>query len=306
VLRRAQPYRKNALALVESILAEYGKQDFAADLTSLWKIEAGAKLFRPRHRDHVVHSVLTFFLGVFLSRVLAFMVDPLQWTLAALLHDVGYPFELACELPSHLDAQLNNLRTELELDRVNLKPTVDCSSLESLMTLSGRHNSLQVITKSLEDSGVSIVLNDRVYECHGVMGSLYVLHFIDLLYSKYNQNGRDSGDASSSDFWDRAHFRLRIVPACAAIFVHNLGPDHFRSPIDRRRAAVVFLLRLAASLQEWSRPRARARRTAAADRYAFESRTGGMLVMRAPKSRCQAIRKGMKPLLASDVGIKGW
>ena len=94
--------------------------------------------------------------------------------------------------------------------------------------------------------------------CHSIISSLSILYVIDLMCHKYNPSReyRDIYDPPGIN-WNQSYFENDVVPACSAIFVHNLPNRCFvGNPLDRARAPLAFLLRLSDCLQDWERPSA--------------------------------------------------
>ncbi|MHC4771982.1 MAG: hypothetical protein ACYS8S_00080 [Planctomycetota bacterium] len=91
--------------------------------------------------------------------------------------------------------------------------------------------------------------------CHGMLSAISVLRTIDLMYQKHNPRRLYEDIRGDYSSWDQTYFERDVVPACAAIFLHNLPATCFKDKkISRETAPLAFLLRLSDSLQEWDRP----------------------------------------------------
>ena len=92
--------QKRAIRFIEAALSKHGKQHLLSYVSELAAVEHGIRELEPGQRDHVVHAVRVFLLGVFFNNTLLKdnPMDKLQWKLAGLMHDVGYPLEIASRM----------------------------------------------------------------------------------------------------------------------------------------------------------------------------------------------------------------
>jgi hypothetical protein len=255
-----------AIDIIQGIMTAHGKQTLLEHVVQLARVEHGIRQIQPWVRDHVVHALLSFLLGVFINEHFlkpgGQTVNPLQWKLAGLFHDVGYPVQIARDIIEPYTDQINKIKRSLSVQRPDVYVRVVPTGLDELMN---GVNSLDLIQERLNrwnlninarDEYTGMVDSGRV--CHGIISSLSVLYVLDMMYQKYNPQ-RDDVDIHdpSGINWNQSFFENDVVPACAAIFVHNLSPRCFRStPLDRHRAALPYLLRLSDCLQDWERPSA--------------------------------------------------
>ena len=134
----------------------------------------------------------------------------------------------------------------------------------NLECLTNRRNSLVLIQKCIDDWELSVNAIDE-YEllfsgeriCHGIISSLTLLRIIDRMYRDRNPHELEEDIYCQGDNgnWNQRNFNSFVVPACAAIFIHNLPSDRFEhSKINPSVAPLPFLLRLSDNLQEWQRP----------------------------------------------------
>jgi hypothetical protein len=256
-----------AIEIIEQVLTEHGKKELLHHVVQLAKVEQNIRELEPWVRDHVVHAVLSYLLGIYIYehilRKNGFLVSAFQWKLAGLLHDVGYPAQVAQGILKPFTDQINKIKRELD----NTRPDVYFRIIPiGIHKLSGNRNSLHIIQYWIDKWGLKIDAQ-REYEemitsgnvCHGIISSLSVLYVIDMMYQKYNPARRYEDAPDPFGFnWNQVHFDNGVVPACSAIFVHNLPAKCFQDArIDCKRAPLPFLLCLSDSLQDWDRPSGR-------------------------------------------------
>lgn len=250
--------QEKALEIIEFIMEKRKKRQFLPYLKELARVEYGAREFDPRMRDHVVHALLSFILGIyiyekFLSQkvqVPDFEDFRFQWQIAGPLHDIGYPLEVASNIMRSFTKKINCLKNK---NKKNInKPCINIEITPiGLVNLIGGCNSLDLIQECLCNWYLSSIDAKKEYEQmiktgkvrHGIIGSLAVLYVIDLLYKEKS--------------WCRKDFYKDIVPACSAIFIHDLPPEcecSKTAKIDPSKAPLAFLLRLSDCLQDWERP----------------------------------------------------
>ena len=58
---------EQAIKLVKSIMASHGKDMIGAHIADLAKYESNNRNLNPKHRDHVVHTMFTFILGIYIN-----------------------------------------------------------------------------------------------------------------------------------------------------------------------------------------------------------------------------------------------
>ena len=96
----------------------------------------------------------------------------------------------------------------------------------------------------------SMICTDKI--CHGMISALTVLHLIDSMYQKHNPKRVEEYIFADDSDWNQKHFKDDVVPACSAIFLHNLDDDAF-DKIDKKKASLPYLLKLCDELQNWDR-----------------------------------------------------
>lgn len=258
--------QRAAVGLVHSILEAHGKQDLFSYLAELAKVESGIRQLEPWVRDHVVHALLSFILGIYINERIVRVrtgaqISPLQWKLAGMLHDIGYPPQIAQDVVAPLTAKINSLRRAFGA-RIEIRFQMMPVGLERL---SHRVNGLDLIQLQLDKWRLTINAHAQYRKmvrsghiCHGIISSLAVLNVIDAMYDKYNPQRLYEHVYSDGSHinWNQEYFDSDIVPACSAIFVHNLDHKAFAdSKISMERAPLAYLLKLSDCLQEWERPK---------------------------------------------------
>jgi hypothetical protein len=254
--------QNRAIRLIEGVLSKHGKQGLLSYVSDLAAVELGLRELEPGQRDHVVHAVRVFLLGVFINNTLLkdTPVDKLQWKLAGLTHDIGYPLEIASRIARPFGKKLNDIAEELG---VNVPPVqYQGPRLKGIEILTRGKSGFVMIQDRLEEWDMPMDVK-RVYEertlqgpvCHGVISALAVLRVLDLLYAKGNPERVHELKVVNGIDWNQKWFETDNISACAAVFLHNLDPNKIKmSRLSRHKAPVAYLLRLADTLQEWDRP----------------------------------------------------
>lgn len=263
-----------AKGIIRELAGMYGKGLLVKYINELAVIEKSIYWKHPHHRDHVVHAVLTFALGIWIdSELLLGLVDPFQWTIASLFHDIGYPLEINGKTRIQRWADtINDVRTRLEPGCTRIPFDKEPTRLKELCH--GR-NSFDLLDNYFQVWGLSGMTADRCVTKstigmnmnHGVISALMLLHLIDLMYSQ-------------SPEWHQSSFQTDIVPVCAAIFLHALKPsDGWEKGVEisPAHAPLAFLLKLSDSLQEWDRPRGKNRQYYSASDFDINIENGKLV-----------------------------
>jgi len=186
--------QEKALTIVDKIMEANGKSTLYNQLGELARVEYGVRELEPWPRDHVVHALLSFILGIYINEHFlepkGKRVDGFQWKLAGLFHDVGYPVEIAHRniLLPYVN-KINQIKEGLGLteDVPDLGFQV---ILDGLTELSGKGNSLCLIQEVFKKCGVCIDVGNRYKDSlscnHGIFSSLSILYMINLMYKKNN------------------------------------------------------------------------------------------------------------------------
>lgn len=258
--------QSNAIQIIEKIMTVHGKKELLRHVSELARVEHRIQELEPWVRDHVVHALLSFLLGIYLNEKfikpsIVTCVDHFQWKLAGLFHDVGYPIQIAKDIIKPTISKINEIKRNLNVSVPDVQPKIYIDGIENL---ANRLNSFELIQKCLNRWKLKIHARkeyDLMIEsgeiCHGIMSSLIVLYVIALMYHKYNpaREYKDIYLQNSNINWNQTYFDRDVVSACSAIYIHNLSNRCFaEAKINRSKAPVAFLLKLSDCLQEWERP----------------------------------------------------
>ena len=221
-------------------------------------------------RDHVVHALLTYILGIYINEKMmpkfGERVDPFRWKISCLFHDISYPIELAHRIiKKYLDNTNDILRSigSTHSELIYKFTPNDMIRLQKIDEFGKPYNSFKLINKIFKKWELDIDPEKQYKDifakgkiCHGILSSLTLFFLIDQLYQK-NNHDRINPDRTNieNDQWNEKYFDEDIIPACSAIYLHNLDKSIFKNnKINPKIAPEAFLLRLCDSLQEWSRP----------------------------------------------------
>lgn len=298
--------QRMAMEMINNILTDHGKGELLKYVASLAEIEHGIKELQPLQRDHVVHALLTFVLGIYINETwMTTKVDAFQWKLAALLHDVAYPAEISFKILGSIPKNMNKIACSLGFPDRRIKAT---TKLEGIEELSNGINGLDLMQAKIQQWGLNIdahaeykMVSDNT-PCHGVYSALCVLSVLDMMYQRYNPD-REYRHIPGKHYhlnFDQSYFENDIVSACTAIFLHNLPPRCFeKARIDKNRTPVCFLLKLCDVLQEWERPSGKDGRGFPGEEFAIEI-TEGVLKYFVPSNRKKRIYNGIENILEMD------
>jgi hypothetical protein len=306
--------QQQAISKIEELMTAHKKQDLLHHIAELARIEHGIKEVEPWVRDHVVHALLSFILGMYVNeyflRTENNNITAFQWKIAGLFHDVGYPIQIAKDIMKPYSDTFNRIKRELKVDRPDIYFQIVPVGLEEL---SNDENSLDLIQNCFNTWNISIDARKEYKEmivsgkiCHGIISALSVLYIIDLMYEKYNQKRKFEDVIIERTNWNQSFFIEDIVPACAAIFLHNLPSNKFeQNKIDREKAPLAFLLKLSDCLQEWERPSYNNQNGFAADLFDIKIEENQLLFYaKIPDQRKNEIRDEIYyTLIAPDIQI---
>ncbi len=261
-------YRLNdGLHIIKNILAEHGKSQIADHLYDLSKLEPVLGNIDIESRDHVLHTLQTYILGVYLSESFLLPqgveIRPFTWKIACLFHDIGYPVKIAQEMLKKYSDRNNCIRDKhikniSPVFHFQIRPT-------GIENLCNSKKSLPLIQKCLDGWDLDIPIQSEYEEMietgsirHRAMSALTGLNSIDLFYQKYNPERKFEKilEPYTNIDCNQKYFEEDIIPACAAIYIHDISPKYlpYGKRIDRKKAPLAFLLKLSDSLQEWQRP----------------------------------------------------
>ncbi len=250
-----------AITFIGNVLAKHGKKPVLSHVAHLATVEHRIRELQPWQRDHVVHAVRVFLVGMYLNEhLLGRAVDPLQWKIAGLTHAVGYPLEISAKVGSEFGIEMNAIAAQIGSSIPPLH--YQAPRIEGLDQLTRGQNAGPMIQARLREWGIDIdvatAYQQRTQEgtvCHGIISAFAVLRVLDMLYEKSNPRREYINMEIGGVDWNQRWFDTDNVSACAAIFLHNLDlPWFHKTRVQADKAPVAFLLRLADTLQEWERP----------------------------------------------------
>lgn len=257
-----------AIQIIDRVMNVHGKKALLSHVVELARVEHGIRELEPWVRDHVVHALLTFILGIYINERFIrytsnYPVDNFQWKLACLFHDIGYPIQLARDIIKPFVEKINEIKTRIGVPASDLSFRIVPSGIENLQR---GINSFDLIQQRINDWNLCIDVKKEYNQmidsgiiCHGIISALAILYVTDLMYQKHNpvRNHIDIYSDKPHVNWNQIYFENDVISACTAIYIHNLPDRCFcNSKIDRLKAPLAFLLKLSDILQEWERPSA--------------------------------------------------
>lgn len=259
--------QEKSIDIINKILDVNGKSKIVKFLGKLAKIEPKIQELQPRIRDHVVHALNTFILGVYIIKKVDFPTSekacfgyPFMWKLCGPTHDLGYPIEIAHKIKSHFVDEMNVILNDLDSPSPKVEPELFPKNLDKLCI---EPDANTIIQKRLNDDwklGIDVEkyygwLKEENKTDHGIISALAQLKVIDALYYDVNHN-RESRTIYLNDLnFNPDIFKKDIVNACSALFVHNIDIDYdgFSNKISFDTAPLAFLLFLCDTFQEYDR-----------------------------------------------------
>lgn len=261
--------QKKAIEIIEDVMSHHHKRELRKQVAELARIEYGIRTIQPWLRDHVVHALLSYLLGIYIKECfwplagINNQITQFQWKLAGLFHDIGYPAQAAKDILKAYTHEVNDLRRRLGGSSADVKFGIIPLGFENL---TNSKNAFALIQDQIDEWNLDIdaknefdLLRNTGNICHGIISSLTLLNILDLMYQKHNPSRTYKdiyvGGKDSNTNWNQEFFDQDIIPACAAIYVHNLPPRCFNSKrIDPNKAPLAYLLKLSDTLQDWERP----------------------------------------------------
>jgi hypothetical protein len=259
-----------SLQVISQIMNAHEKQELLATLTELARVEQLVKELAPWARDHVVHALLSYIVGIYVNERLFKPVNNVncsyfQWKLAGLFHDIGYPLEMASNaLAQPFTKTINDCGKRIGVSTSKVGCIIVPVGLNKLQNGIDGFDLLQSKLNSWKlRIDVKKAYSDMISSgsiCHGIVSSLAVLYLVDLLYQKYNPERVHANiflqDPNKNAInFSQKYFEDDVVSSCAAIYIHNLNKEWFKdAKISQSNAPTAFLLKLSDTLQEWERP----------------------------------------------------
>jgi len=255
-----------AIKIIEQILDIHGKIEIVGFLGRLAKIEPKIQELQPWVRDHVVHAIYTFLLGVYFLEKLDFPIPltsrfdyPFMWKLCGPTHDLGYPIEIGHNINIQLTKEVNDILESIG----SPSPRVQSEAFPKFLDrLCENRNSNALIQDRLNEWGLDININNYYLwlrqnnkSDHGVVSALAQLKVIDALYFRVNPKREIRDILINGLNYNQANFDFDVVSASSALFLHNIEVSYpgFQGKISFQSAPLAFLLFLCDTLQEWDR-----------------------------------------------------
>ncbi len=236
--------------------------------------EEGASTLTENHRDHFVHSVNVFLLGLqiyanngrfreafldygssgtFCNEYERFLY---AWGHASLFHDIGYPVEIASnQIKMFIKAVEGGASPE---DAGRIGPSVYIHGMDVLSRLSGCREGADSMALVSDRISEALGLDaDAVYDTvKGLNRAMCSGRFVDHgFYSMLIFIRSMSASMEASEF-DERRFDGEVVDAAASILLHNLYRGVFADglgPMRLRSFPLAYLLILCDELQDWNR-----------------------------------------------------
>lgn len=275
---------KYAAGRVYDIFAEINRQvdSERRPLVNLMDImrayEESASTFTEYHRDHFVHSVNVFLLGIqiytnnirfreaflnygssgtFCNEYERFLYT---WGHASLFHDVGYPMEIAS---NQIKLFIKAVEGSESQDGMNAGPSIYIHGMDALSKLSGGRagvDSFELIsdriakTLGLDKGAVSDLI-------HGFNKTMCSNHFVDHGFYSTLIFIRSMSCSIGGSELDIRRFDGEVVDAAASILLHNFYRGIFTNkrygydlgPMRLQTFPLAYLLILCDELQDWNR-----------------------------------------------------
>lgn len=252
--------QKESLEIIKKILDVHGKKDIVRFLGKLASIEPQIQKLQPNVRDHIVHAINTFLIGVYILKKVNFPQSNathtdyrFMWKLCGPTHDLGYPIEFAHNLKKPFVDEMNGILDESGSLSPKLESEIYPKGLE---TLCGSRDANEIIQERLTQWELDINIEDyykwlkRGNEIdHGVISALSQLKVIEAMYNKEYPRRENSFD------FNQRNFDLDMVSASSALFIHNISQKYsgFSNKIKFDLSPLAFLLFLCDTFQEWDR-----------------------------------------------------
>ncbi|MBI5528805.1 MAG: hypothetical protein HY897_20945 [Deltaproteobacteria bacterium] len=231
---KEKDYRKAVDSICDYIMKLHSKSVLGSHQKGLSNFEQIASDFTGR--DHYFHQVNCYFLGQFLKGkgVIASLANTdfdFQWRIASLLHDVGYEYEK-------------------RRSRARLKELLEMVDDEFICAMCKQLARWEVVgfdvRRYLRRKARSTGMD------HGIAGAIIVFREIVDLYDDHNPDHLSSMSATPDGIdWSYKNIQNDVVPACAAILLHNLKAV---PKIGLGTTPLAYVLRLCDTLQTWDRP----------------------------------------------------
>lgn len=266
---------------LEMFIGGYGKNKKMSEM--LAEFESNASVLLMKHRDHYVHSVYVFILGLAIFEKNSFVSNNYKdyyslkdkkaaahhflkyWGMTALFHDIGYPFELPFEqVKSYFG------------DTIEGVPFVAYKGIEDFVQLSLAEKVAmeKILNCSLKTASLNEVLATNIEKKFGKEYAKTVDELKSILEQKpmcpdlfngYMDHAYFSGVIffrQLSDILGVDNLTIEDLDAVTAIVLHNsmykfsvtnVKDEEKNRPLDMNRHPLTYLLMLCDELQCWDR-----------------------------------------------------
>lgn len=291
-----------AKELTKKLVKPHNKEPLYQHIVELYNVEKATRSLT-EERDHVIHALNTFLLGVYINKkYLVNSVDIFQWKLAALFHDIAYPLKISQEIIERYFKEVKGIKNDLGIASSN--PTMNIVP-KNFEKLTNNKTAFDYIQNRIDEWGLKVDVEKKYSEmsssniiCHGMISALTVLYLIDLMYQKNNPERK----YNDSD-WDQEYFETDVVSACSAIFLHNLGVDAFEN-IDKTKASLAYLLKLCDEFQNWDRPTEKMPDGDSPENYDIQVQQNQLIFKVSDQDRKDEIESEIKCLKDNDIRIQ--
>jgi hypothetical protein len=255
--------QEKSLEIIKKILDIHGKADILKYLAKLALIEPGIQKLQPWVRDHVVHAINTFLVGVYILENIKFSHNRTNkdlrfiWKITGPTHDLGYTLEVANNIVKNdFVGVTNGILNEIDTSSPRLSYLMP-RDIENLNILCDNVNANVLIQKRLHEWKLKInvknyykLLKKKAKVDHGIIGSLAQLKIIDAIYNKINPDKKCVPITYNGLDFNQKNFNLDIISSASALFLHNID---FKYKISFKDSPIAFLLVLCDTFQEWDR-----------------------------------------------------
>lgn len=258
--------QKKSTDIIEKILSKHGKEYILRFLIGLANLEPKIQELQPWVRDHVVHAINTFILGVYILEKVNFprFVNSrfdyqFMWKLCGPTHDLGYPIEIAHNIKQPFADEVNNILNSINSPSPRVDPETYPKNLDKLCD---NRDANIIIQNRLTEWALDIDLEEyyawlrgQNQTDHGVVSALAQLKVIDALYYRANPQRENKNIEYDGFIFNQKNFDLEIVSASSALIIHNIDLKYsgLSNKISFGIAPLAFLLFICDTFQEWDR-----------------------------------------------------
>lgn len=260
--------QKTALGIIKRMYVPNHKEELHGFLESLSRLEPQANVFDVEVRDHVIHAVNTFLLGVYIIETTNLSdkcKDNLvfQWKVCGPTHDIGYTYELLLRAMNKQVQLFTDLTKGISIPKLHLPEIMP----RNIKSLSQGFDSQHLIQQRLADWGINFNIEEYIKELrdnnmpdHGVISAFLEMKYLEALYHKNNDARLCSENQEEEFLWDYSCFNKDIISACAAVLLHNIKNKHITDKVCKHplmfnfnKTPLAFVLYLCDNFQEWDR-----------------------------------------------------